>query len=115
MNVVQDYPIYIYRGAAFTDVWQYVNAAGVPIDCTGYTARLNIYTHKGGRLIASLFSGTGEITVTPLTGTFAANWDELLTGAIDFDGGWSEFLITAPDGTLIPLTQGSVTFDGIKR
>jgi hypothetical protein len=102
------YDITIEAGATFQLRITWRDPSGVPIDLTGYTARMKVKTTYGGTTVFSLTSGSGitlggiagtiDILITD-TGTAAAIGDSASTCVYDLE------LISA-GGTVTRLIEG---------
>lgn len=86
-------------------------AAGVPVDLTGYAARMQIRPEIGSSaVLAELTTDNGGILITdPVSGTFVLYLDDAATAELEFDEAMYDVELIAPNGDVIRVLQGVVT------
>ena len=109
----------LYPGATFTEVTSLLNAAGDPVDLTGYTAQMHIKRDPGDTVpVFALSTANGGITLDPqgqITLTLSATASTpLLDPPIDQDGEtwYHDLLLINPAFTpprVDRLYQGMIT------
>lgn len=62
------YNITIEKGATYRENVQWLDDNGLPIDLTGYTARMQIRRTYNATILVELTTENSGITITPLTG-----------------------------------------------
>jgi hypothetical protein len=97
----------VEQGATFRKrlTWK---AAGVPVDLTGYSARMQVRADYGAPLLLELGTGDGGIALGGAEGTI-----ELFIGAADTAKiAWEEAIyqmeLTAPNGDVLRKLAGNV-------
>jgi hypothetical protein len=101
----------IAQGATFTASFRYLTGSpAAAVDLTGWTARAQLRSGKGGEIWLTLASGT-EITLTsegtigftlPHTATEGEVWDTRKLGVWDLE-------LTSPAGVRLRFAEGTVT------
>jgi hypothetical protein len=100
----------IEQGATFNQSFQWTDSAGVAINLTGYTGRMQIrQSITAATTIADLTTANGGIVITPATGTVQAVISAASTAAMSFSSAVYDLELVAGDGTVTRLVQGSVT------
>lgn len=106
--MTQVYNIEINQGATYilTITWE---VDGSPVDITGYTAAMQArHNIKSTSTFISLTDVSG-LTLGGAAGTIVVNLSAATTAAITEKFGVYDLELTAPDGTVTRLLQGSVT------
>jgi hypothetical protein len=100
----------IDQGANWFVTFVYKDAAGTPINLTGYTAGLQIRdTYADSTTDLSLTSPSGGITITAATGTIAVTATAAQTGAIAAGNYVYDLEITSAGGIVTRLVQGKIS------
>lgn len=100
----------IYQGATFRKRLIWTDAANVPIDLTGCTARMQVRSEvESPTVLLSLTTLNGGITITPLTGTIDLFIRDVDTAAIKWESGVWDLEIVHPNTDVTRLMQGSVS------
>ncbi|MBP7657633.1 MAG: hypothetical protein KA742_13940 [Pseudoxanthomonas sp.] len=98
----------IEQGATFRKVFIW-KAAGVPVDLTGWTGRMQIRPDVASdEVIASLTTENGGIDIED-AGTFVLYLSSEQTTAMTFDSAVFDLELVAPNGDVTRLMQGVVT------
>ena len=106
--MTQVYDITINQGATYQLVVTW-NVSGSPVDLTGYTAALQArYNVDASTTFISLTSGSG-LTLGGALGTITVDLTAAQTAALTCFYGVYDLELTAPDGTVTRLLQGTVT------
>jgi len=95
--------IKIKKGSTYIHTFTYVNSAGVAIDLTGYTARMQI--RETIENVATVYSGVsgGDITMGGVAGTVTLSIPAATTAAWVFASGVYDIEIESPAGIVIGL------------
>ena len=100
----------IDQGANWFVTFVYKDAAGTPINITGYTAALQIRdTYADSTTDLSLTSPSGGITITGATGTIAVTATAVQTAAIAAGNYVYDLEITSTGGIVTRLVQGKIS------
>lgn len=105
------YDIKIYQGQAFKLHLVWKDGAEVPIDVTGYTARMQIRRSvRSSEVLFELSSAAGEgITLGTVNGVIDLRISAEDSSAFTFRSGVYDLELTPPDGEVVRLIQGGVT------
>lgn len=106
------YDITIEQGTTWTLSLTWKDAAGTPINLTGYSARMQIRSsyEATSPLIELLSSGgTPSITITPLTGVVALLIEEAATRTLPSGHAVYDLEMVAANNNVTRLLEGSVT------
>lgn len=100
----------IDKGATYRKTFFWKDSAGVPIDLTGYTARMQIReNYSSNTLIAELTTENGGITITPLEGKIELFLSDTDTTALTQSKGVYDIELLAPGGDVIKFLRGYVS------
>ncbi len=100
--------IVIEQGATFDPIMTWsTKSTGVPIDLTGYSARMKIKSSIGGTLLHSMTSPV-DIILGGVAGTIQLFIDDATTEAFTFKRGVYDLELESPTGKVTRLLQGSV-------
>lgn len=93
----------IKKGTTYRHTFTYVNSAGVAIDLTGYTARMQI--RETIESVATVYSGVsgGDITMGGTAGTVTLSIPAATTAAWTFTSGVYDIEIVSSAGVVIGL------------
>lgn len=99
--------IEIKQGATFSQVFQYTDSSGTPIDLTGWTVRGEI---RSARDNASQLLETLSMTISnPAAGEITLNIPAARSSGYTWRRGFYDIELVAPDGaTVIRLLEGVV-------
>lgn len=101
------YDSVIDQGADWYLNFQYQTSAGVPIDLTNYTARMQLRSLPEDPIAALTLTTGNGITITGSTGLVAVHATSTQTGSIDAGYYYYDVEITAPvTGVVTRLIQG---------
>jgi hypothetical protein len=90
--------IVIWQGAIFEESIIYKDAARVPIDLTGYSAKMQIRPYIGSsEVIDTLISGE-ELTITGASGKIDIEIDATVTASYNFTEAVYDLEVTPPSG-----------------
>ena len=107
---IETYPILILQGATYsiTITWE---VEGIPVDITGYTARLQARTSVAATsTFINLTDGAG-LTLGGVAGTIIVDLTATETAAITETTGVYDLELTALTGDITRVLQGSVTIN----
>jgi hypothetical protein len=93
----------VYQGEYWAPAVQVEDDAGVPIDLTGYDARMQVRT-GGDALLVELTVGNGKVTISGTTLTLIL--DETETAALASGSHNYDLFLTSPVGRDTPLLAG---------
>ena len=103
------YKLKIEQGATWRKVFVW-KAAGVPVDMTGWKARMQIREAvDADEILQELTSENGGIAIEPLLGQFTLKLTDTQTSALEFDEAVYDVELIAPNGDVIRVMQGVVT------
>lgn len=88
--------------------YTYDEAGLVPIDLTGYTARMQIRDVDSNALLHSLTTEDGGLTLGGAAGTIALSISATDTAAFEWTTGKYDLELVAPSGFVTSLLAGSV-------
>jgi len=102
----------IEQGATFDELITYKDAAGNPVDLTGYTARMQIREKiTDATPVHSMDTTTGGITMGGTAGTIQLFISDADTAAMNMPkGGVYDLEIVSPTGKVTRLLEGKVIF-----
>lgn len=103
--------IVIEQGTTFNPIFTYTDDAAppVPIDLTGYTARMQIKLKQTDiALIDELTTENGGLTLGGVAGTIALFINDVDTAAYTFSQAVYDLEIISSGGIVVRLLQGSV-------
>ena len=102
--------LYVYRGATFSEVITWKDENGVPIDLTGFTARMHMReTVEASTPFLALTTENSGITLGGVAGTINILATAVATSAITATGGVYDLEIVAGDTiTVTRLLEGLV-------
>jgi hypothetical protein len=88
---------------------QKVNKVKVPIDLTGYDARMQIRpSHKSATILLSLTVSNGGITIDEPNGIIRLRIEDSVTTGLTWTQGVFDLEIIQPNGDVLRLIQGAV-------
>lgn len=103
------YNFVIERGATFAPapiVWKH-GANALPVDLTGYTARLQVRESVTATdVLLELSTANGGISITPLEGSIALSLSATATAAITWVSGVYDLELTSSTGFVRRLLKG---------
>ncbi len=100
--------IEIHQGATFTRGFAYLDPENVPIDLTGWTARMQVRATIGGKVLADLSTENGRIVIDPLRGLLTVTIPRSVTRLMPVERGIYDVFIVSPDDFAIKLLEGEV-------
>lgn len=110
MSTVAKVDISIVKAATFRHKFTWQQVDGTPIDLTGYTAKMQIRpTLESSTVLVELSTANRRILMTPLLGVVELDLTAAYTAAITWKSGIYDIELTAPDGDIINLVEGSAT------
>lgn len=107
-----EYDLTIRQGATFTQSLIWKDSAGVPVDLTGYIARMQI--RQGicaSDVIVELTTENGRITLGGDDGSIALEISADTTAEITEGCGVYDLELESSDGFVTALIAGAVTFE----
>lgn len=104
------YKLKLEQGATLRKPFTW-KAAGVPVDLTGWTGRMQIRPEiDSAEVLAELTTENGGILIdAPTSGTFVLYLDDAATAALDFEQAAYDVELQAPSGDVTRIMQGVVT------
>lgn len=103
------YAIVIEQEATFYRKLQWLDPSSVPIDLTGYTAKMQVRaTAADSSIIVELSTTNSYITITPSTGTIELTIPASVTATVPVANAVYSLNMTSPDGFVTRLLQGQV-------
>jgi len=101
--------ILIEQGSTFKLNLTWKDSEGVPVDLTGYTARMQVRpTVESADVLLNLSTATGEITLGGAAGTIAAVASAQQTSLIGGRRAVYDLEVEASNGVVTRLLQGAV-------
>lgn len=105
-----DYDILIEQGSTFTLPIIWKDSEGVPINVTGYTARMQIRkTVKSAEVLISATTENGRITLGGATGAVTVTIPATITDDIIVKSAVYDLELQSAAGVVTRLIQGAVT------
>jgi molybdopterin-binding protein len=102
-----EYDFYIEQGATLFREIAWLDGTGVPVDLTGFTARMQIRPSiNSDEIIHELTTENGEITIIPLTGVIRIEVSPVVTSSLTQRGVYDLELVNGTD--VFRLLQGHV-------
>lgn len=102
--------ITIEQGATYTYNLIYKDSNSVPVDLSGYTARMQVRKTKANtETLLDLTTENGCIVLGGSLGTIAITASATLTAAIDAKAGVYDLELVSPSGAVKRLIEGEVT------
>lgn len=102
------YHLVIEQGATLDRLITWQNAAGVPYDLTGWTARMQVRERAGGLLYASFKTDDGSIVLGTADGTIRIKATAATTAAWAWEHGVYDLELVDPAAQVTRLLQGTV-------
>jgi hypothetical protein len=105
-------PLPIEAGATFRKTYKYVSSLSpvVPIDITGYTARMQFRAKIGDALpvlsLTDVANASGQLIINGPQGSVEIYINDTTTSAL-YGGGVFDLELVSPTGEVIRLVQGS--------
>lgn len=107
-----EYDITIRQGSTFLQNLVWKDSAGVPVNLTGYVARMQVRPGVcSPDVIVELTTTNGRITLGGSTGTIGLEIPATVTAAITDGCGVYDLELEASDGTVTAILAGTVTFE----
>lgn len=104
------YDILIEQGATFQLNLVYKDSAGVPIDVSGYTARMQVRrTYDAPTALLNLTTENGAITLGGVAGTLVVEAAEALTTGLPAKPAVYDLELISPAGVVVRLIRGAAT------
>ena len=102
--------IYIEQGATFRLNLVWKDSLGVPVNLTGYSARMQVRrAYNNPNTLLSLSTATGTISLGGSAGTISIDGQALLTEDMSSRVGVYDLELQSADGTVTRLLEGKVT------
>ena len=99
----------IQQGATFTKTFAWKESAGVPMNLTGYSAKMQVRKSASSPdVIVELSTVNGAISLGGALGTIAMALTATQTAAITAKAGVYDLEMTAPNGTVTRFLAGMV-------
>ncbi|MDF5755831.1 hypothetical protein [Spongiactinospora sp. TRM90649] len=100
------FPLRIDQGATLDRLITWTNAAGVPIDVTGWSAAMQIRERAGGALYAELSTSGGQIILGGAAGTIRLRVAASVTAEWVWERGSYDLVLSDADGQKTRLLEG---------
>jgi hypothetical protein len=106
------YNLTIEQGATFRRTLTVKDSAGLVVNLTGYTARMQIRPEiDSSTVMVSLTTANGGITLGGALGTIALYLSDTTTSSMQFEGVYDLELIQTSTGDVIRVLKGKVRLD----
>lgn len=102
------YDLEIDRGETFSPELTWLDENELPIDVTGYTAKMQLRSKERGHFVVELSTENGRITLGGATGVIRLNLESTVTRRIDWTRGEYDLFLIAPGGQVERLIAGNV-------
>lgn len=104
------YDFVLEQGTTFRKQLTYTDSAGVAVDLTGYSARMQLRTKiTDANIIILLDNANGRITITPTTGVIDLFISDTDTASLTFKTAAYDLEVIAPNGDVTRLLEGTIT------
>jgi hypothetical protein len=104
------YDFEIDQGATFDKSFVWKNSSGVPINLTGYSARMQIRRAVSeDEVLIELTTNNSRINIISLQGVVRLKISPVDTAAMSWSRGVYDLELVAPDGYVTRLLKGTVT------
>lgn len=99
----------IEQGATLMKPFIWKDSDGVPVDLTGYTAKMQVrQSPQSGTVLLELSTSNGRITLGGAAGTITLALTAAITAAIAWRRGVYDIELTSGDGTVTRLLEGEI-------
>lgn len=106
------YNLTVEQGATLSEVFTWKDPTGALIDLTGYSAKMQVRRAPGAdELYLEASTGAGTIVLGGAAGTVTITVLAATTAALSFTTGSWDLVLTAGDGTVTRLVEGTATLD----
>lgn len=103
------YDLFVEQGATFVKTITWKDSAGVPVNLTGYTARMQFRPSvNSSTILASATTENGRITLGGALGTVDIEFDADATAAFDFVSAVYDLELESASGFVTRLLEGGV-------
>ena len=104
------YDFQIEQGATLLKPIVWKDSAGVAVNLTGYSAKMQIRQSASSTdVLLELSTANSRISITALTGTITLIFSAAVTAAIDWSRGRYDLELTSSDGTVTRLIEGQIS------
>ena len=104
------YDFEIEQGATLLKPIVWRDSAGVAVNLTGYTAKMQVRkSASSDEVLLEMSTVNGKIQLTPATGTVTLVFSAATTAALDWRRGKYDLELTSADGTVTRLIEGEIT------
>lgn len=102
------YDMVCEQGATFTRQFTWTDENEVPVNLTGYSARMHVRTAiKASETVVQLTTANGRIVLYPSLGKIELLLDAVTTAALPDKRCVYDLEVVAPNGTVTRLLQGA--------
>lgn len=102
------YDMLCEQGATFVRQFKWTDENEVPIDLTGYSARMQVRTAvKASEVVVELTTANGQIVLYPAEGKIELSMTATVTAALPDKRCVYDLEVVAPSGTVTRLLQGA--------
>ena len=99
----------IEQGTTLMKPFIWKDSDGVPVDLTGYTAKMQVrQSPQSGTVLLELSTSNGRITLGGAAGTITLVLTAATTAAIAWRRGVYDIELTSGDGTVTRLLEGEI-------
>ena len=99
----------IEQGTTLMKPFIWKDSDGVPVDLTGYTAKMQVrQSPQSGTVLLELSTTNGRITLGGASGTITLALIASTTAAINWRRGVYDIELTSGDGTVTRLIEGEI-------
>jgi len=102
--------IVIEAGTTFDYILSYADCDGLPIDLTGYTARMKARTsHSSLTVLLDMTTANGKLVLGGIAGTIQLLLDAVETAGLTFTCAVYDLELVSPGGVVTRLIEGKVS------
>lgn len=104
------YDFEIEQGATLLKPIVWRDSAGVAVNLTGYTAKMQVRkSASSDEVLLEMSTVNGKIQLTPATGAVTLVFSAATTAAFDWRRGKYDLELTSADGIVTRLIEGEIT------
>lgn len=105
-----NYDFEIEQGATLLKPIVWKDSAGVAVNLTGYTAKMQVRKSASSPdVLLEMSTTNGKIQLTPATGTITLVFSATTTADISWTRGKYDLELTSADGTVTRLIEGEIS------
>lgn len=104
-----NYDLKIYQGATFNQEIIWKDSAGLPVNLTGYSARLQVrLSHSDQNKLLEMTSANGKITLGTTDGKITLKLTDVETTGLTWSSGVYDLEMVSSGGTVTRLMEGKI-------